>query len=183
MKLLVLTISGYQDIELVSFVGVLNASGQWTTIDYWNPDGQTLVVGSNRIGAISAITGPVDADAYDAIFIPGGYACQALRTNSAALRLIGNFIALDKYVVAICDAPNALVDAGMQLDKQYVSYPIPTIATCATAHRQTGVKTWVDGKYITGDSPAASIELALVVTKVLFGAAAAAHTRAKVSGT
>ena len=182
MKLLVLTIDGYQDIELVSFIGTLNACGQFDQIDYWNPDGQENVFGSNQIGVIKTQIAPVNPAQYDAIFIPGGRACQNLRTNQNALNLIKQFIDLDKYVFAICDAPNALVDAKLMLDKKYVSYPIKNIEKVATSLRQTSAKTWVDGKYISGDSPMASIEMALLVIKTIFNDQLAQQTFRKING-
>lgn len=182
MKLLVLTIEFYQDIELVSFIGALNACGQFKQIDYWNPDGIKNVFGSNQIGSIETKIDPIDPSQYDAIFIPGGRSCQNLRTNQKALELIKQFIELDKYVFAICDAPNALVDAKLMLNKKYVSYPIENIDKVATSLRQTNVKTWVDGKYITGDSPMASIELALLVIKTIFGQQLAQQTFKKING-
>ena len=182
MNLLVLTLEGYQDIELVGFLGALNAGGQAIKITYWNPDGQKLVGGSNQIGQIKTTSQTLEASSFDAIFIPGGKACVGLRTNTKALTLIEQFIKLDKYIFAICDAPNALVDAKLMLNKKYVSYPIENIEKVATSLRQTNVKTWVDGKYITGDSPMASIELALLVIKTIFGQQLAQQTFKKING-
>ena len=161
MNLLVLTLEGYQDIELVGFLGALNAGGQTIKITYWNPDGQQLVGGSNQIGQIKTTSQTLEASSFDAIFIPGGKACVGLRTNTKALTLIEQFIKLDKYIFAICDAPNALVDAK------------------ATSLRIKDQKTFADGKYITGDSPLAAIDLALLVLKTLYGAEVAqlAHQR------
>lgn len=170
MNLLVLTLEGYQDIELVGFLGALNAGGQTIKITYWNPDGQQLVGGSNQIGQIKTTSQTLEASSFDAIFIPGGKACVGLRANTKALTLIEQFIKLDKYIFAICDAPNALVDAKLQLDKKYVSYPIANIDTKATSLRIKDQKTFADGKYITGDSPLAAIDLALLVLKTLYGA-------------
>lgn len=169
MNLLVLTMTGYQDIELISFIGVLNTSGKIKKITYWNPDGIDNVFGSQNIGSIKSITNNVDINEYDAIFIPGGHACVDLRTNKKALDLIKQFIESNKYVFAICDAPNAIVESGMQLDKKYVSYPIEDIEKTATNLRQKNNKTCVDGKYITGNCPASSIEFGLVVLETLYG--------------
>lgn len=182
MKLLVLTISLYQDIELINFIGVLNASGKLEKVDYWNPDGESIVYGSNQIGQIKTKIDEVNVGNYDAIFIPGGKSCINLRTNSLALDLIKEFINLDKYIFAICDAPNALVDAKLLLDKKYVSYPIENIDKVSTNLRQKDKKVFVDGKYITGDSPYATIDFALEVIEQIYGQEIKKETFKKING-
>lgn len=182
MKLLVLTIENYQDIELVTFVSILKSTQKIQQIDFWNPDNNKKVKGSNEIGYIESLINEVNVNNYDAIFVPGGKSCINLRKNKKALNLIKQFIDLDKYIFAICDAPNALIESGMLLDKKYVSYPIENINKKATSLRQKDNKIFRDGKYITGDSPCATIDFALLVINTYFDERTKLETFKKING-
>lgn len=167
MKLLTLIIEGYQEIEVYGFLGTINRSKQFSKIDYWNPDEKEIVYGSNQIGSIQTITQNINVNDYDAIFIPGGEACINLRTNTKALNLIKEFVNQDKWIFAICDAPNALFDNQILENKVYSSYPIPNIKKISSPKRTSNYVS-VDGKYISGKCPSASIDLALKVLEIVF---------------
>ena len=68
MKLLVLIIDKYQEIEVYGFLGALNRSQKLEKITYWNPDGATKVQGSNKIGFIETINSDINPEDYDAIY-------------------------------------------------------------------------------------------------------------------
>lgn len=169
MNILVLTMEGFQDIELISFIGTLNTSGRIKKITYWNPDGLNSVVGSQKIGIINTVSNQININEYDAIFIPGGKACIKMRINENAIKVIKLFIEHDKYIFAICDAPNVIVESKLLLDKKYTSYPIENIEKNATKLRQKDKNVVVDGKYISGRCPSASIELGLKVIEIIYG--------------
>ncbi len=168
MKLLVVIMDKYQDIEVNGFLGTLKRAKKFNTITYWNPDGQNEVFGSNEIGSIKTVSNDIDAKDYDAIFIPGGAACIAMRENKRTIDLINEFVKNDKWVFAICDGPNVLVDHNIFANKNYSSFPIENINEVAGINRNKNYVT-VDGKYITGKCPSASIDLGLKVIEVLFG--------------
>ena len=166
MKILTLILEGYQDIELSGVIGTINNSGQLEQNTYFNPDGKTSVFGSNKIGSI-ATTSIYDVKDYDAIFIPGGKSALELRVNQKAIDTIQNFINNDKYVIAICDAGNAICDAKLLCGKKYSSYPIQGIEQRACSNRESQAEITVDGKYITGRGPSSSLELGLKVIEIL----------------
>lgn len=167
MKLLVVTIEKFQEIELHGFIGTLKRSNKFDEITYWNPDGKIEVSGSNNIGSIKTITNDINVNNYDAIFIPGGAACISLRKNEKAISLIKEFIDNDKWIISICDGPNALFDNNIFMDKKYSSYPIENIDNISGPNRNKNYVT-VDGKYITGKCPSASIDLAIKTIEILF---------------
>lgn len=168
MKLLVLIIDKYQEIEVYGFLGALKRSQKLEKITYWNPDGLTKVQGSNGIGFIETINDDIDANEYDAIFVPGGAACISLRTNEKALNLIKKFVELDKWVFAICDGPNAIYENHILNNKSYSSFPIENINNIS-GQKRTKEYVNVDGKYITGKCPSAAIDLGIKVIEVLYG--------------
>ncbi|MDK2819667.1 MAG: DJ-1/PfpI family protein [Mycoplasmataceae bacterium] len=166
MKILTLVLEKYQDIELVGVISTLNNSGQLEKITYYNPNEKTNIFGSNKIGSIMTVS-TYDIKDYDAIFIPGGEAAQELRVNQIALNVVKDFIDNDKYIISMCDSPNALCDAKLLTDKKYVSYPIQGIEKSACPNRVSDQVVMVDGKYITGRGPSSSLELGLKVIEIL----------------
>ena len=181
MKLLVVVIEKFQEIELYGFLGSLKRSQKVEKITYWNPDGQNEVIGVNQIGSIKTEISNIDVNEYDAIFVPGGAACIALRTNKKAINLINKFVENDKWIFAICDGPNALYDNKIFIDKNYSSYPIKNISLVSGKNRNKNYVS-VDGKYITGKCPSASIDLGLKVIEILYGKELAQKTHDELYG-
>jgi protease I len=61
---------------------------------------------------VNALAGAVSGRDYDALVIPGGIRnTEALRGNADAVKLVREFMELDKPVAAICHAPRLLVEA------------------------------------------------------------------------
>jgi protease I len=61
---------------------------------------------------------------YDGLVLPGGVANpDQLRTDSAAVRLVADFVSAGKPVAAICHAPWTLVEAGVLAGKTLTSWP------------------------------------------------------------
>lgn len=168
MKLLVITIENFQDIEMHGFIGTIKRSQKIEKITYWNPNDKKEVWDVNKIGFIKTECGNINVDEYDAIFIPGGAACIALRTDKKAIDLIKEFINKDKWIFAICDGPNALYDNNIFVDKKYSSFPIENIKNFSGKNRNKDFIT-VDEKYITGKCPSSAIDLGLKVIEVLYG--------------
>jgi protease I len=55
----------------------------------------------------------VDPSDFDALFIPGGYSPDRLRTDSSAVAFVEKFVNSNKPVFAICHAPQILITAGV----------------------------------------------------------------------
>lgn len=64
----------------------------------------------------------VDADAYDALVIPGGYAPDIMRTHSAMVDLVRKVHDNGKIVTAICHAGWMLASAEIVSGKQVTCY-------------------------------------------------------------
>lgn len=167
MKLLVVALDGYQDIELVSYVSAVKMSNKFEEIIIWNPDKKNQVEGSNKIGYINSIE-EYNLEDIDAIFIPGGKSCLSLRTHEIALNVIKKFEKENKFMIAICDAPNALIENKIHLDKKYTSYPIHNIDNVSTNLRIGSEEIVIDGNYITGRAPTSSLLLAKATIDVIF---------------
>lgn len=60
---------------------------------------------------IDAAAAEVDPADFDALFIPGGYSPDKLRTDADAVRFVRSFMEAGKPVFAICHGPQLLITA------------------------------------------------------------------------
>lgn len=167
MKLLVVVHNKFNDMELVSVLSVLKRSKQIEEITYFNPSYKSAT-GQHGIVALNLVN-EVDESNYDAIFIPGGAGAKELREDKESLEIIRNFKKLDKYVFAICDAPNALYENGIITDSEvYSSFPIENINNTCSKNRSDNLVSQ-SNKLFTGKAAASGTELGLLIIKSLYG--------------
>lgn len=94
---------------------------------------------------IEAAAGEVDASAFDALVIPGGYSPDKLRTDPDVVDFVRKFGAADKPVAAICHAGSLLIEAGMVDGRQVTSWP-----SIRTDLENAGAR-WVDEAVVEDD--------------------------------
>ncbi|MCX5588299.1 type 1 glutamine amidotransferase domain-containing protein [Streptomyces erythrochromogenes] len=88
---------------------------------------------------VDDVVGAAEADAYDALVLPGGVANpDALRMDARAVAFVQGFFRAGRPVAAICHAPWTLVEAGTVGGRTVTSWP-----SLATDLRNAGA-TWVD---------------------------------------
>ncbi|MBN4089295.1 DJ-1/PfpI family protein [Mycoplasma enhydrae] len=169
MKLLILAHNGFNDIELGTTYSIFNYFKHFEKITIFNPDLNTKeVIGQGNVLKLSC-ENQVNLDEYDAIFIPGGSGAQTLRKDKESLDIIRQFKNSDKYIFAICDAPNVLYENNIIDDSiNYSSYPISSNFKEGLKRNKNDVT--VDKKIVTGRCPSASLEFALEILKLLFDA-------------
>jgi len=97
----------------------------------------------------------VQADAYDALLLPGGRAPEYLRLNPRVLEIIRQFAARNKPIGAICHGVQLMITAGIVKGRSCTSYCAvgPDIELAGGKYVEVpadGVH--VDGNYVT--SPA-----------------------------
>jgi len=103
---------------------------------------------------VNALAGNVSARDFDALVIPGGLRnTEALRANPAAVKLVREFMELDKPVAAICHAPRLLVQADAVQGRTLTSDEelADEIREAGGSWVNRGVQ--VDQKLLTGKKP------------------------------
>lgn len=168
MKLLALTLPKFQDLEMVALLSIFKASKKFSKIDFYSPEGKKSVTGQFDIANINTLTS-YNVDDYDVIYIPGGQGATLLRNSLEGKKCLEEFIKKNKWVIAICDAPNALEDLGLIKDNQkYISW---SDGEMNNPKRIKDEKTNVfsSGKLITGRCPVVTIDLAFYSLEVIFG--------------
>ena len=73
--------------------------------------------------ALNATFGEVQAEAYDALVIPGGRAPEYIRLNPRVIEMVQHFAGANKPIAAICHGPWTLIDAGGVKGRRMTSWP------------------------------------------------------------
>lgn len=117
---LVLAADLFEDIELLYPVYRLREEGVAVTVAGLDRSPVTGKKGHGPV-AVDASVEQVDAAAYDALVIPGGYAPDKLRRSKAVLALVQAFDAETKPVAFICHAGWVPISAGIVKGRRVTS--------------------------------------------------------------
>lgn len=170
MKILVILENNFNDIELTTTLSCIKRADSSAEIDYYHKELKEAR-GQYGIGYINHIINkPDNVDSYDAVFVPGGKGAQTLRENKDSLNVVQKFIQNQKYVFAICDAPNVLVEANVLTNKKFAAFP----SEWSSSYRQNNYVKDVyvvesDSKIVTAKAADASMELGYYIVKHLYG--------------
>jgi len=111
-RALVLAADLFEDVELLYPVHRLREEGVEITIAGLDESPVTGKKGHGPVSPDTVVDG-VDAGAFDALVIPGGYAPDKLRRSPTVLRLVEAFNAASKPIAFICHAGWVPISAGV----------------------------------------------------------------------
>jgi 4-methyl-5(b-hydroxyethyl)-thiazole monophosphate biosynthesis len=160
---------GFEDIEAVAAIDVLNRCGAEVTIASLTPSPVKAAYG-NTIVSDTQIT-HIGDDLYDGIMMPGGTKnAKALAGNDRVVELIRNHHAAGKMVGAICAAPSHVLGeaAGILTGKQATGDPKFNDKLAAAGADVQEVPVMVDGNIITGMGPGAALAWGLMLAEYLY---------------
>lgn len=125
-RVAIVATDGVEQIELEEPRRVLDAAGAITHLIA--PTGESIqAMNHDDKGAripVDRLIADVKASDYDALLLPGGVANpDRLRTDSAAVQFVREFMLSEKPVAAICHAPWMLVEAGAVAGRTLTSWP------------------------------------------------------------
>jgi len=109
---LVLAADLFEDVELLYPVHRLREEGVEVTVAGLDEGPVTGKKGHGPV-AVDTVVDRVEAAAFDALVIPGGYAPDKLRRSAAVLRLVEDFNAAAKPIAFICHAGWVPISAGV----------------------------------------------------------------------
>jgi len=153
-RIAILVEEGFEDSELIESMKAMK-----------NADIGVLIIGSgsreaytgkrSRITVTADITaGEANAENFDGIIIPGGYAPDKMRLHQQMIDLVRKAHDQDKVIAAICHGPQLLISAEIVRGRRVTSWP-----SIAVDLRNAGAE-WVDapivqdGNIITARRPA-----------------------------
>ena len=102
--------------------------------------------------ALNAGFADVEAEAYDALVIPGGRAPEYIRLNDKVLEIVRHFASAGKPIAAVCHGLQVLAAAGVLEGRTCTGYPAvgPDVTTAGGTFMDIPVdQAHVDGNLVT----------------------------------
>ena len=166
---------GFEEGEALLVVDILRRAG--FTCDSVSLQGD-IATGSHGIRVLAdRKIEAVDPESYDMVVLPGGLpGADTLRDSETVINWVKSFDANpDKYVAAICAAPQVLAKAGISAGRRLTSYPgekyrkLFADADYVDDNRETEECVVVDGRLITSRGPGTTLPFAYKLVEVLGG--------------
>ena len=159
--------TGFEEVEALTVIDLLRRAG--IEVKSVSITGEKRVMGTHNI--------PVEADITfeeanyaecDMIVLPGGLpGADYLGEHEGLTAQIRDFAANDKYLAAICAAPQVFGAQGILEGKKATIYP--SMEGCLIGAEPQDEIIVVDGKIITSMGPATAMPFALKLIEVLKG--------------
>ena len=174
-KVAVLLANGFEEGEALFVVDIIRRAG--FICDAVSVE-EEIVQGSHGIKTIAdLLLKKADRDSYDMIVLPGGLpGADTLRDNETVINWVKDFAARpDKYVAAICAAPQVLAKAGVSVGRRLTSYPgekyqkLFADAQYVDDNSLTEECVVVDGNLITSRGPGTTLPFAYRLVEILGG--------------
>lgn len=174
-KVAVLLANGFEEGEALLVVDVARRAG--FVCDMVSVEGE-IVQGSHGIRIIAdCLLREVDQNSYDLVVLPGGLpGADTLRDNEIVVEWVRSFARQeDKYVAAICAAPQVLAKAGVAKGRRVTSYPgeefkkLFADAEYVDDNLLTEECVVVDGNLITSRGPGTTLPFAYRLVEILGG--------------
>lgn len=167
MNLLVLIHNKFNDIEYTTTLSIINSAKLFNKIVHYNKDA-IIAEGQSFVSKVQTQNQELNLDDFDAIFIPGGAGAKELRSDKKALSIIKHFKDNNKYIFAICYAPNVLYENNIFNDETiYSSYPLRNNFKFGKNRNENIVNTFQ--KIVTGRSPEAALYFGIEIVRLLKG--------------
>ena len=150
-----------------------------TIIDLLRRAGVTVVVAGLEAGAVTASRGVVllpettlseilDRDDFDMVVLPGGLGgAQRLEADRRIAVLLRRMAEQNRYVAAICAAPQVLASAGLLNNREATAYP--GILDGQKDIKMSSAAVVRDGTFITSRGPGTAMDFALTLIEILCG--------------
>jgi protein deglycase len=170
LNAMILLAPGFEDLEAVTVIDLLRRAKFQVAVISLREDDVTGTRGTEVItdGNIALLD---KQNIVDLIVLPGGQpGTDNLAADPRVISLLKTQAAAGRWVAALCAAPKVLAKAGLIKGKRITHYP----GALTAAEQQGAVVTdnpvVVDGKLITGRSPGAAMDFALMLIEQLAGA-------------
>lgn len=151
-KVLILSANNFEDTELLVPYYRLREAGFDVTVSTLK--GLRITGKHGYEVKVDKLVSEVDADAFDALVLPGGKAPAELRKSEDVLEIARRFDRTGKPIAAICHGPQVLISAGLLNGRKSTCYPkvAPELERAGARYEDRDVV--VDANLITSRRPA-----------------------------
>ncbi|PJZ47515.1 DJ-1 family glyoxalase III [Leptospira saintgironsiae] len=163
-KVLVPFADGMEEMEAVIVVDVLRRAG----IEVVSAGISTNTVTASRgVKLVSdSLLSDIDPSSFDMIILPGGnQGTKNLNTNPLISEILKNFKKEDKWIGAICAAPNVLLTHNILQNHKFTAFP----GSVPTDEKYTGSRLELSDKILTSLGPGSAFEFSLKIVELLSG--------------
>lgn len=173
-EILLIIANGYEDIETVAPIDVLNRLGAHVHIVGLEKKEVKGAYGSTLI-ADKTLSDLPSHRLYDAVILPGGMNNAKSLANSSVIRnIVQEHFSSGAIVAAICAAPSLVLGESARILKERQATGDSSfndrLAACGAKVRNCAVVQ--DANIITASGPAAALAFGFAIAKALFGAEA-----------
>jgi protease I len=113
----------FEDVEYTRPAEAFQAAGHRLVHVGTEPKGTTVKGKKEHTPVkIDLTAGDAKVDAFDALFIPGGYSPDQLRVDKRAVEFAREFVQSGKPVLSICHAPQLLITADVLKQRKVTGY-------------------------------------------------------------
>ncbi|MCP4684004.1 MAG: DJ-1/PfpI family protein [bacterium] len=169
-RVLVMLAEGFEDVEALAPIDVLNRVGVDVTVAALEPGPVNAAYGNTIVPDISV--DEVGEELYDGVLLPGGvYNANSLAGSPRVLELIQRHYKEKKLVAAICASPGTVLGEAAGILKGHRSASAPGFEgkVRAAGAEFTDEEVTVDGHVITGRGPGAALLFGLKLAEHLVG--------------
>ncbi len=168
MKAVILLANGFEECEALTPADVLRRAGANVVLASIEDD--LIVTGAHGIKVVADVhVSDISEEIPLVLILPGGLkGTEALGSSYHTTELINATVSAGNYVAAICAAPSVLGKLGYLEDRNIACYP--GFETAMPDANRTGEKVEVDDIFITAEGMGVSLEFALKITELLYGA-------------
>ena len=164
-KALILLFDGVEEMEAIAPIDLLRRAGVQVVLVSC---GESLAI-TGRSGIkleAEALLADLEEELFDALILPGGPGCTALRGDKAVLQLVRKHHASEALLAAICAAPTVLQSAKVLENHTYTAHFSTAEELTNRVADQPVVQ---DGHLITSQGAGTATLFALALVKYLVG--------------
>jgi len=172
--------TGFEEVEALTVIDLLRRAG--IDVESVSITGEKKVKGAHNISVEADILyEDADYEKCEMIVLPGGLpGADYLGEHEGLVKHIRCFAENDKYLAAICAAPQVFGAQGVLEGKKATIYP--SMESCLKGAEPQDEIVVVDGKIITSMGPATAMPFALQLIETLKGKASSEKVRMAILG-
>ncbi|EMJ96938.1 MULTISPECIES: DJ-1 family glyoxalase III [unclassified Leptospira] len=163
-KVLVPFADGMEEMEAVIVVDVLRRAG----IEVVSAGiSSNIILASRGIKLVSdSLLSEIDPSNFDMIVLPGGnQGTKNLNADPLVSEILKKFKKEDRWIGAICAAPNVLLTHNILQDQKFTAFP----GSVPSNEKYTGSRLELSDKILTSIGPGSAFEFSLKIVELLSG--------------